>query len=488
MPLKNNYYVDFHCHPSMKPFGKSFNFKERGINSSNKSKTNSIWFYNPPNLRDKLDNFLFNLTKFSQSNFTSLTKGGIQLICVSLYPLEREFFTNNNITFLRKLKLNYATCIGRKRVEYIQEELKNYFKDLEMQVDFYNQLNEKIIKLPEGRSSYKIVKNYSDIESIMYQNKKGETQLTTIGVIFTIEGLHVLNERVDSIPDKTDFIKNVRKIKSWDAPPFFVSVAHHFWNHLCGHAISLSGYVANNIDQTYGMHEGITELGETIIHELLDTKNGKRILIDVKHMNIPSRKMFYNILESNEEYKKIPIIVSHGAANGLISFENKTHLDKNKEAVSHKLNSADINFFDEELILLAKRGGIFGLQLDERRVVSKDTLKNTKKSPRRNKIMHYRSELLWYQIQHIAETLDKAGLFAWDNIVIGSDFDGIIDPLNSFWTSEELPYLADFLERHAYDYLSKNLFNLPENNIKADEIIDRIMSTNGLNFLKKYYH
>ena len=80
--------------------------------------------------------------------------------------------------------------------------------------------------------------------------------------------------------------------------------------------------------------------------------------------------------------------------------------------------------------------------------------------------MHYRSELLWNQIQHIAEVLDAEGLFAWDCMAIGSDFDGIIDSLN---------YM-----------LSHNLENI-QNVIKADEIIARLMSDNGRNFLKKYF-
>ena len=48
------------------------------------------------------------------------------------------------------------------------------------------------------------------------------------------------------------------------------------------------------------------------------------------------------------------------------------------------------------------------------------------------RLMHYRSELVWKQIQYIAELLDDNDLFAWGNIAIGSDYDGLVDPLNSF--------------------------------------------------------
>lgn len=53
------------------------------------------------------------------------------------------------------------------------------------------------------------------------------------------------------------------------------------------------------------------------------------------------------------------------------------------------------------------------------------------------------SELVWHQIQHLAEQLDQNDLFDWGTAVIGSDFDGIIDPLHRYWTVEEMPYLAD---------------------------------------------
>jgi hypothetical protein len=47
-----------------------------------------------------------------------------------------------------------------------------------------------------------------------------------------------------------------------------------------------------------------------------------------------------------------------------------------------------------------------------------------------------------------------------------------------------MPFLADFLERHAYNYMKSAGFKVKENNIDADEIIARVMSLNGPKFLK----
>ncbi len=478
MSTKKNNYIDFHCHSAMKPYGKSYNYSTIVRNNPYRNRSNSIWKYNPPSLADKLINYIINLTKFSQANFTSLAKGGVTIICISLYPIEKWFFVNKiKNEFIRDIASNFATGVGKKRVDAVQA-MQNYFEDLEREYDFYKQLDGKIIQLPEGKFRYKLVKNYKEIETIKL---KDTNKIETICVVLSIEGLHVLNQSIDKKPKEVEFLANLKKIKNWDQPPFFVAVAHHFWNHLCGHAESFTKLVKKKVDQSEGLNTGFTPLGITIVNELLSKKNGKRILIDLKHMSIASRIDYYKLIEDNTSYKDMPLVVSHGAANGQQSFTNKKQVGSQ---VATKLNPVDINFFNEEIISIAKSKGIFGLQLDERRVANKETLKNTKHSLSRSKIMHYRSELLWNQIQHILEVLDRAGLFAWDCLVIGSDYDGIIDPLNGFWTTEELPFLADFLERHAFNYMKTASLNIKKNNIPADEIIARIMSTNGLQFLK----
>jgi len=480
----NDEYIDFHCHPSLKPFGKSFNYSPTGIHISHRNSKRSIWHYDPPSIFDKLLNYATGLTKFSQANFASLVKGGVGIVCVSLYPLEKWFVRNKmNNELLLDLAANFALGVGDKRIDYLQG-ISDYFKDVEAQYNFYKQLDNKIIQLPEGKFRYKLVRNYTEIENIKNENASGG-KVHTICVVLSIEGLHVLNTGLKQPFSSEEILENLEKIKNWDFSPFFVTIAHHFWNQLCGHAESLSGIILKFADQSEGLNSGFTTMGRKVLERLVDDTNNKRILPDIKHMSIQARREYYQMLDSgNPKFKNIPVIASHAACNGLKSFDDPV---VSHPKTANKLNPVSLNFFDEEIVRIAKSRGIIGLQLDERRIVNKKTLKKTKNSLKRSKIMHYRSELLWNQIQHIAEVLDAEGLFAWDCMVIGSDFDGIIDSLNSFWTAEELPYLADFLERHAYNYmLNHKLLNI-ENIIAADEIIARIMSINGRNFLKDYF-
>jgi len=467
----------------MKPFGKSFKKnRSKGKNTRKKRRRNSIWKYDPPSVIDKLLNYTIKLTKFSQANFTSLAKGGVTVVCVSLYPLEKCFFNIDiKSEFFKDLILNFVTGLGKKRIDAIQS-MQDYFEDLNLEYDFYKQLDGKT-RLRDGKFRYKIINNFAEIGAIREQDEL--KNVTTICVILTIEGMHVLNSNADKVPTEAVIMGNLKKLKAWVTPPFFVSIAHHFKNHLCGHAQSLDKKVEACIDKNcFDKNTGFKPLGEKVVKELLNNKNGKRILIDVKHMSVASRRYYYDLLETTDDYKGIPIIVSHGAANGLKSFDEKVSQGSEFAA---SFNTGDINFFNEELIKIAKSKGIFCLQLDERRVASENTIKKVKHSIIRSKIMHYRSKLLWNQIQHIVEVLDVQGLPAWDCIALGTDYDGIIDPLNAFWTSEELPYLADFLERHAHNYMRDASFNVPENKIKTDEIISRIMSTNGMKFIEAYY-
>jgi microsomal dipeptidase-like Zn-dependent dipeptidase len=455
-----NIHVDIHCHPSLKPYGKSFNRTPTGQNSANVNDDNSLWYYDPPSLTDKLLNYIGGLTKFRQANATALAYGNVRVICASLYPLEKGFVkTKLGTNIVGDTLQNFVTGIGKKRIDYLQE-ISDYFEDLEREYNDYTQLHNVSVE----RQKYIIVRNYSDIEA---------ADENTICIVITIEGLHVLNTTLadDAV------LANVDKLNAWTYKPFFVTVAHHFWNHLCGHAKSLSGIVASATDQSENINTGITDLGWKVIDKLLQNN----ILIDIKHMSALSRQQYLS------RYPQVPVIMSHGAANG---WRNMNEQVVDLKDTGYKLLQEDINFYDDELLIMAKSNGIIGLQLDERRIASAATLSDTPHSLFRNKIMHYRSALLWNQVQHIAELLDKNDLFSWDNISIGSDFDGLIDPLNAFWTAEEMPFLSDFLERHAFNYMEgrgKQILK-PYNQISASEIVSRIFADNALRFMKQYFH
>jgi microsomal dipeptidase-like Zn-dependent dipeptidase len=253
---------------------------------------------------------------------------------------------------------------------------------------------------------------------------------------------------------------------------------------LCGHSESLKGLIAKNCDQHLGLGTGFTPLGKEVLNMLLDNTGGKRILVDIKHLSPLARKQFFEMRKN--QYPDVPVIISHGVCNGLPTM-GVTH--SQYPELGSTFNDKEINFYDDEIIDMVKSNGIMGLQLDERRVANDETIKGTKHSFFRNKIMHYRSELVWKQIQYVAELLDANDLFAWGNLAIGSDYDGIVDPLNSFWTVEQYPELKSFLERHAFNYMQNNSGRLKNsfNKIKSDVIVQNIFQTNAWKFFERWF-
>ncbi len=475
-------FIDLHIHPAMKPLGKSFNGKP-GVNNPNKNRRDSIWNYDPPTTLDKIANIATSLTKFRQADFTSLAWGGAEIVFVSLCGLEKGFVMTKMGTKLPgDIVGNLVTGIGKKRIDHIQK-MDDYFKDLLMEYDFYKQLDGHKVRIDGKWFQYKIISSFNEI------TETDEPGVNTIFVILTIEGTHVFNtglQMMGRIADHAEVLANIDYVKNWDKRLFFIGLTHHFYNEIAGHAQSLHGIVRKNCDQSEGMNEGITELGWKVLGKLLDNSNGKRILIDLKHMSVKSRNEYYQFLENEFPGETIPLVVSHGAVNGFRSYNQLVEDDLFNYG---KFQPDDINFYDDEILRIANSGGLLGIQFDERRVGSEMVLKKSGPFLSRRKMLFYKSQMIWNQIQHMAEVLNRHDKFAWGIQCIGTDNDGMVNPLNGFWTSEDMPLFDSYLEKHAYNFL-----NSPEseglkdyNRIKASDIVERFMRVNAFDFLKKNF-
>ena len=477
------FFIDFHCHPDMKPYGKTWSQEIKGRNTTDTDSEFSIWHRKDPGLLGGAVQLATGVAKFTQSDFTSLTKGNCRLICPSLYSIEKGFFDNKLGTGEPSdLADSFIAGVGKPRVDYIQN-INNYYEDLQLEYQYYLQLHNTTVNIDGVGYKYYIIRNYMEMQQYIDAHSDADNVLF---VALTIEGLHTLNTNLAAPASVDDFLKNLQAVKQWDYPPFFITFCHHFYNQLCGHAQSLFQIVHNNTDQSEGMNTTFTEIGLKVLDAMLDTTTGKRIYPDIKHMSAQGRKDYLNLLSTKYAGENIPVIVSHGAANGFRSMDEQV-IDGT--ATGSKLMPNDINFYDNEILAVARSGGIFCLQLDEHRLASDETLKQIRHSVFLNKIRHYRSELVWNQVQHIAELLDRNGLDAWNCMALGTDSDGIINPLNGFLTEETLPDLQSYLERHVYNYMSGRGAQIlqPGNQVNAADIVNRIFYSNGLDFFKKWF-
>ncbi len=477
-------YIDLHCHPSLKPYGKSFKYKPKKKNRLNRGRKNSIWHYSPPNFLERQVSRLLTLTKFTQTDLTTLAKANCHIAVISLYPFEKHFLKKKMLgfKFVPDLLVNLAAGVSQKRIDNLRNH-NSYFQDLNDEYNFYLQLNNMAQVIDGVTFTYRLVSHYPDIQNNINTSTNDRK---IISLVNTIEGAHAFETGLDrdkDTADETVVLNHIDTVKNWEHKPLFITLAHHFYNEICGHARSISiGLIKKQ--QKRGLNKDISELGFKVIDQLLNNAQGKRILIDIKHMSTASRKSYYKLLETKYINENIPIIVSHGALNGKRSIEE---WDKSDSKLSKKFNDTDINFYDSEILQIAKSKGVFGLQLDERRIGSKKAIRNSRIYwPSKKRRYRNKTELIWNHIQHIAELLDKDGLFCWETIAIGSDFDGIVNPIKGIWTAENIADIKPYLIEKAKDYLKKNGSNLQvQNQISATEIIDRLLVKNANEFLKR---
>ncbi|MBR9914174.1 MAG: peptidase M19 [Algicola sp.] len=482
----SNSHIDLHCHPSLKPYGKSFKYKPPKQNNLNSGRKNSIWHYSPPNFLERQVNRLLTLTKFTQTDLTALAKSNCDIVVISLYPFEKHFLKDKilGVKFIPDLLVNLAAGVSQKRIDNLRNH-NSYFQDLKDEYHYYMQLHNYAQVVDGMTFTYRLVSSYSEIST---HKNTSTSNRKIISLVPTIEGAHAFETGLHkdrNTADEMTVMSNIEAVKNWEHPPFFITLAHHFYNEICGHARSISiGLIKKN--QNRGLDTDITTLGLKVIDKLLDNTSNKRILIDVKHMSTASRASYYRLLETTYQQEQIPIIVSHGAVNGRRSI---TESDKSDTPLSDLFREDDINFYDSEILRIAKSKGIFGLQLDERRIASKKAIRRSRiYFPSKKRRYKNKSELIWRQIQHVAELLDKHGLFCWATMSIGSDFDGIVNPIKGLWTAENIKDIAPYLVECANDYLKEHKSELQKKNqISANEIIDRLLYINANEFLKQYF-
>jgi microsomal dipeptidase-like Zn-dependent dipeptidase len=244
-----------------------------------------------------------------------------------------------------------------------------------------------------------------------------------------IEPAETINENL--VDERVAFIKR---------HGFFMLTLNHFvYNRLASmpKAVELTGWkkIAGNPLETLeklGDYRGLTYLGVYMVEKCFENN----IFIDVKHCDAVARRQIYALARKHRK----PVIASHVAVsgrasnlNGDFSLLNKSEDRTQDRIVAEKFNPWDINLHDDDIVAIHASGGLMGLIMDVRVLSSQKAEKHARKTGQW-------VELLFNHIEYIYKTLVEAGFSptnALDSICLGSDFDGIIDPIDLIPTAEE---------------------------------------------------
>ncbi|MCB9232676.1 MAG: membrane dipeptidase [Bacteroidia bacterium] len=428
------------------------------------------------------------IAKYSQAHYYAMAEGKVRVLFDSLYPIETGFLK------LRKVPARIAGKGGLKEIMsavigFENQKIENIFNRKDYFTDLKNQY-EFLLKgqgpSPDGRFSYKLVHDFQELISLR------EHEPETLGVVVTVEGAHcfasgsAFKRKLSPGELKEMVSDNVRQIKSWEYPPFFITLAHHFWNQLGGHIRSMKMPVHAFFNQSTGLNTGMTELGWHTIRELLTRRNGRRVLIDSKHMSMKARKEFYDFIQGHNYLHPedtIPIICSHTGVNGFKTMKGSIEKkDKKRKIKNSWFHSWAINLSDEEIRIIHDSGGLVGVMLDKGLLGGLSTVESitSLETPEERKAGFLK--LIWSNIFQMVKAVGKPS--GWDIISLGSDFDGLIVYIEGYETAEKLKnvyqdlidYLEDTKYMHEYWY-----------GYSPAELVEKVMQKNAFNFLKLHF-
>ncbi len=485
-------FFDFHLHPSYKPF----------LTDLELDKKDHCW---------TTYNNIIGIIK-SQSSLEQMQAGNMKLAVTCIYTTEKQMTTS----FLLRYIAPKVTMLDEEMFASIPGA--NYFDRFMEQIEHY----EKSANMDADRR-FNFVNNASDMKE------------DHMNVILAIEGSHSLEKGNEKLTD------NLIKLKNYKHRFFYLTLTHATQFPVCTHAYAMK--LIKHNDQFKPKGFGFTDLGKELIDVCYDTSLGNRIFVDVKHMSLVTRKQFYD-LRKEKGYENIPLVATHMGFTG-ISWEPESIKEYIKDkAVNNRgfvqvlyerprgigqkgilskkskthFNPWSLNLYNEEIPIILESNGLIGISLDQRILgfapvkgefydekefkaimgelipmeegdfldESFDFVEEEPVLTERESFLNKRRHLRYFcnQILHIVK---HGGEKAWKHMCLGSDFDGLIDPINNCTSCAQYDKLEEDTVRMLKRMIKEAKKEEPGLNFHEGDLTARvrdIMYNNAFEFFK----
>ncbi|OHX64050.1 amidohydrolase family protein [Flammeovirga pacifica] len=489
-------YADLHLHLALKHL----------VNKGEKGRAN-IWDRIPYDTKINKPNRASS-DRYDQSDLTSLVENNVKIAVIALHPVEiiaKKSWENR--------------LIGKFIFGFELERLKKWTID---KVNGFSLMNKELAVITGDEGDI----NTAEILNSTLRNKNLQAKIACTRedilneeetkLILTIEGAHALsNLPYDASGDelKKEVLKNLQFLQFKRNLPIFALTLCHFannrmfkqsWALPLPRIVNILPITAKN--ELQPPKENFNNVGLAVLNQCLNQPLDKRILIDLKHLHIDARKEFYELHIRNEDGSyKAPILASHCGVSGQATFENAGAVPnikrEGKKKKYQRFNPWAINFCDEELKYIMASKGLFGISLDQRILGTANDeyyrniechLKTTytkevwKKFTKKVRITYIHAAMFLDNLLYAVHKMGKVE--AWDIVCIGSDFDGIIDPIDccptvAYFTSFEDLLISDF-DKLRYE---KGDIFIPEG-YSIKELIRKVFYENINEFMRNNIH
>lgn len=537
-------YIDFHCHPSTKPFIKL----SSGLGRKKPSLWDTIKYHL---LLPFIDEWIAKDALDSQSSLTQLNeKDSAYFVIVNpVTQMEQQMAKYTPMWLAVLLALPFPKQITQR-----------YFKKLQRKDFPYYQKTKEELQFSANTKQVNVISNEN---KMLHQDE--------MNVVLAIEGGHNLYTNAQFNSTDFEVIANIHALRK-QFRIFYLTLTHLTPAPLSNHAFAMKLIGKNKIHHFYPRKEvGISAVGEKVINECLSGSN--RTFIDVKHMSLAARLSFYSFMRM--QYPKQPILATHCGATGLSILEWKEnarnmsdHIQKTKFEDYHilsipvnrpngiklrniqtKMNPSSINLFDEDIKAIVQSGGMIGVSFDERILGrgTKNKLLEVMAEPEFNSIMElsdtspevsekkFEKRVGYYNINMKKKTLRSKDLSKdkfqvqntfkqrtadalyflnnllymvqvaneylqriqsnhdpWNFFCLGSDFDGLIDALDCCKTAKKMASFEKLLVKLLAEYITKtNSYETyaisRQDTLQAiEEKLTKVCRLNALGFLQTH--
>lgn len=465
----------------------------------------------------------------SQSNLQQVFDSKVNIACIAIYVPDPAMTQDSLI--VRQAEGTLSAYLNPARIAKINSGQLKPYPDL-VHEDLFEVLlkpqrfgigNKKVIPLTKA-ASYK------------------ENDVNTLYVVFSIEGFHSLSGTAKKQDIQlNNVLQNLEDLRNKGIPVISVNLTHLEQYPFCNHAY---GILFVNSPAFKPTGNRVSNDGVAIIKHCYQ----RRILVDIKHASLGARRMIIEDIRHRPDFTQInqPLVCTHAGFTGLSYQDIPDYvLETKKEAASSYIkwakpdkyfyqnhiafNPSSINLYDEEIAAILHSNGMIGLSLDKRVLGFTEADRRPKYAQELSFEEEYvsNSELgyfLWrnygakansnfcitnkdvadggmvnpnvsfYHLKHfmahvghlifVANKYNYSVQKALQQVCIGSDFDGMINPVWCCNTIKDFHSLEMAFTRYFPFFLkaNKNAISLPfQLNIK--KVARQLFYENGKNFV-----
>lgn len=489
-------YVDAHASSTQKAF------------KSQKVEAYSIWERIEHNCSEEMPSDLARayakVPKHSQGDLSSMVRGNLRISNQYIYPTEGQFIKSD--FFQNKGGADFMACITGVRhtkADLLKDDF-NYFEEVVRNLRYLRE-EQKYEYYLHGRAyNFRLLKSAADVDEVLEKP-------TQLGMMVSIEGMHSLSNYFymnKGLFDSPDYEKvvldNLNRLKGVkplidntdeyvDFPILSINFENWFYDGICGKLARMDG----NMERVFGapkvIDQGLTPLGQKVIKQMINDKEGYRILADVSQMSLAGRQWYYNYLQSLRYMgDTVAILASNVGISGQ-SWSDELYLERessNKSKDSY-FNNYKGNLSRQDLQQINDSKGLIGLSLDPQtlmggkfREIYKQTLNGSAEQRTAT------TKIIAANILHMVHVVQSPDI--WDRITLSTNFDSAEEPFHLYRTARDYPRLVEELRAFfanptdIYDLYSAEQIKQFMYGFTADELVEKITSKNSLNFMKRH--